>query len=245
LRLNRPKALNSITLDMLDELERALDEIGPDRRIQAVVVSGNGRAFSTGADLKTVRELFERWSDYIDYLYRLATVFQKVEKLPVPTIARIHGFALAGGLELLLCCDMAIAAEDARIGDQHANFGLIAGAGGIPRLTRRVGRAEALEILYTGRWLSGIEAAARRIVLRAVPEPELDAAVSALTDQLMDKSRASLSYMKRAVLAGEDVPLQTALNEERAALIEYFTTSSEPREGVSAFTEKRSPNFNG
>ena len=242
-RLNRPEALNSITLDMLDELEAAVDEIAGDGSVRAVVLMGEGRAFCTGADLKTVRKLFDRWGSYVDYLYRLTAVFRKVEQLPVPTIARVHGFALAGGLELLLCCDMAVAAADAHIGDQHANFGLIAGAGGIPRLARRVGRSVALEILYTGRWLSGAEAAAAGVVLRAVPEPELDAAVSVITDQLVNKSRSSLSYMKRAVLAGEDVPLETALNEERAALIEYFSTSPDPREGVTAFAEKRPPRF--
>jgi len=241
--LNRPEALNSITMDMLDELEVVVDEVANDRSVRAVVLSGEGRAFCTGADLKTVRELFERWGDYVEYLYRLTAVFKKVERLPVPTIARVHGYALAGGLELLLCCDIAVAAEEAKIGDQHANVGLIAGAGGIPRLARRVGRSLALEILYTGRWLSGREAADAGIVLRAVPEPDLDDAVSAITDQLVGKSRSSLSYMKRVVLAGEDVPLETALNEERAALLEFFSTSPDPREGIAAFVQKRQPIF--
>jgi enoyl-CoA hydratase len=243
LRLNRPEALNSITLEMLDELETALDEVARDRGIRVAVLSGAGRAFCTGADLKTVQALFDRWDDYVAYLYRLTKVFRKLEHLPVPTIARVHGFALAGGLEMLLCCDIAVAADSAKIGDQHANFGLIAGAGGIPRLVRRIGRTAALEILFTGRWLSGLDAASAGIVLRAVPEAELDGAISAIIDQLVGKSRSSLSYMKRVALAGEDVPLDTALNEERAALIEFFSTSPDPREGVTAFVEKRPPVF--
>lgn len=241
--LNRPEALNSITSEMLDDFEAALDEVAADRSIRTAVLAGEGRAFCTGADLKSVRELFDRWPDYVEYLYRLTAVFVKVERLPVPTIARVHGYALAGGLELLLCCDMAVASDTAKIGDQHANFGLIAGAGGIPRLARRVGRSKALEVLYTGRWLSGIEAAEWGIVLRSVPAAELDDAVAAITDQLKDKSRSSLSYMKRVVLAGEDVPLETALNEERAALLEFFSTSPDPREGLLAFAEKRPPRF--
>lgn len=245
LLLNRPESLNAITMGMLDEMDAALDRAVADPTTRAVVISGEGRAFCSGADLKSVRALFDRWPDYVAYLYRLTAVFRKVELLPLPTIARVHGFALAGGLELLLCCDMTVAAEDARIGDQHANFGLIAGAGGLPRLVRRIGRQAALEILYTGRWLSGVEAAEAGIVLRAVPEQELDAAVGTITSQLVSKSRTSLSYMKRAVLAGEDVPLETALNEERSALLEYFSTSPDPHEGVAAFAEKRPPRFNG
>jgi enoyl-CoA hydratase/carnithine racemase len=167
-----------------------------------------------------------------------------LERFPVPTIARVHGYALAGGLELLLCCDMAIAADSAQIGDQHANFGLIAGAGGIPRLVRRIGRQKASEVLYTGRWLSGPEAVEYGIVLRSVPEDDLGAAVSELAAKLIPKSRTGLGYIKRVIEAGIDVPLVTALNEERSGLLEYFSTSPHPREGISAFIEKRAPNFN-
>jgi enoyl-CoA hydratase len=243
LRLNRPEALNSITPELLDELEEAVEDVSADRSIRALVISGEGRAFCTGADLKTVMALFDSWPDYIRFVHRLSEVFGKVEACPVPTIAKVHGYALAGGLELVLCCDLAIAADDARIGDQHANFGLIAGAGGIPRLIRRVGRQWGLEILYTGRWLSGIEAAERGIVLRSVPFDGLDEATAAMTDELKSKSRIGLSYTKRAALAGIDVPLETALNEERAALIEYFSSSEHPRRGIAAFLAKAEPNF--
>src|ERR1700744_6296142 len=139
---------------------------------------------------------------------------------------------------------MAVATEQALIGDQHANVGLIAGAGGIPRLVRRIGKQSALSLLYTGRRVSGSEASEMGIVLKAVPEAELDATIFELTANLVNKSRTSLAYMKRVVAAGTDVPLVTALNEERAALLEYFSTSPHPREGISAFLEKREPNFN-
>ena len=122
-------------------------------------------------------------------MHRIAQVFDLLERCPVPTIAKIKGYALAGGLELLLCCDLAIAADDARIGDQHANFGLIAGGGGIPRLIRRIGMQHALELLYTGRWLSGKEAAEYGIVLRSVPSSDLDREVTELTNSLAIKSR--------------------------------------------------------
>src|ERR1700722_7675284 len=133
IRLNRPGALNSLNAPLLDELEDALSSVRSDQA-KVLIISGAGRAFCTGADLKSVIALFDEWPRYVDYLYRIADVFGQIENLPVPTIARVHGYALAGGLELILCCDMAIAAEDAMIGDQHANVGLIAGGGGIPRL---------------------------------------------------------------------------------------------------------------
>lgn len=243
LQLNRPHALNSLNPELLDSLEDALVEVSADRSVKALVLSGAGRAFCTGADLKAVIDLFDRWPDYVAFLYRLTDVCVALEQLPVPTIARVHGYALAGGLEMLLCCDMAVAADDARIGDQHSNVGLIAGAGGIPRLVRRLGKQRAMEILYTGRQLSGSEAADAGIVLRSVPPERLDAAVEELTDQLVHKSRDAASYLKRVVLAGADVPLATALNEERAALLEFFSTSPHPREGIRSFLEKRSPEF--
>ncbi|HEY3751394.1 MAG TPA: enoyl-CoA hydratase/isomerase family protein [Pseudonocardiaceae bacterium] len=241
--LNRPDALNALDFELLAEFDEALAATEADPTVKAAVVSGAGRAFCTGADLKTVMRLLDEWPDYVRYLYRLTAVFRRLETLPIPTIARVHGYALAGGLELVLCCDMAIAADDAQIGDQHANVGLIAGAGGIPRLIRRIGKQSALELLYTGGRLNGPEAAQRGIVLRSVPAEELDSAISGLTDLLVQKSKLGMGYTKRVALAGEDVPLVTALNEERAALLEYFGSSSHPREGINAFLEKRSPNF--
>jgi enoyl-CoA hydratase len=243
LRLNRPDVLNCIDMAMLDEIEQALDDVAEDESVKALVISGEGRAFCTGADLKAVIALFDSWPDYVTYLHRLATVFTKVEQCPIPTIAKVHGYALAGGLELVLCCDLALAADDARIGDQHANFGLIAGAGGIPRLIRRAGRQLGLEVLFTGRWLSGEEAAHYGIVLRSVPSDQLNDAVTAVTDDLRGKSRLGLTYIKRAALAGIDVPIATALNEERAALIEYFSSSEHPRRGIAAFLERKVPDF--
>jgi enoyl-CoA hydratase len=243
IQLNRPEALNSLNPALLDAFDAALDQVVADTSVKVLVLSGAGRAFCTGADLKSVRALIDDWPNYIAYLYCLTEVFGKVDSLPIPTIARIHGYALAGGLELALCCDIVIAAETALIGDQHANVGLIAGAGGIPRLVRRIGRQRASSLLYTGARVTGIEAERLGIVLAAVPEDELTSAVNELAGSLTNKSRTALSFTKRVVAAGTDVPLATALNEERAALLEYFSVSPHPREGISAFLEKREPNF--
>jgi enoyl-CoA hydratase/carnithine racemase len=241
--LNRPSALNSLSPALLDEFIEVLHRIADDQKVKVLVLAGEGRAFCTGADLKEVIRLFDDWPSYVQFLYRLTEVGVLLENLPFPTIARIHGYALAGGLELLLCCDMAIAADDAKIGDQHSNVGLIAGAGGIPRLTRRIGQQAALELLYTGAWLSGAEAAEQGIVLRSVPSDALDAEIDKLTSVLTQKSRTASSYLKRVVHRSTDLPLQTTLDEERSALLEYFSTSPHPREGISAFLEKRKPVF--
>lgn len=242
-RLNRPEAMNSLNHLALDGLESAMAKIESDRSVKAVVVEGDERAFSTGADLKTVSALMDTWPEYVRYVHRIAEVFARIERCPVPTIAKVRGYALAGGLELLLCCDMAVSAEDARIGDQHANFGLIAGGGGIPRLIRRIGAQKALEILYTGRWLSGKEAERYGIVLSAVPSTQLDHEVEKLTSSLVKKSRTSFTYMKRVAKAAVDVPLETALAAEIAALLEYFGTSPDPRRGIQAFLAKETPEF--
>jgi enoyl-CoA hydratase/carnithine racemase len=241
--LNRPEVLNCINVEMLLGLERALDDVSSDESIKVVVISGAGRAFCTGADLKVVLEMFDTWWVYVEFLHTLARVFSKLDNLVIPTIAQVHGYALAGGLELILCCDMTIAADNARIGDQHSNFALIAGAGGIPRLVRRVGRQAALEILYTGKWLLGTEAAELGIVLRSVAPDQLEDAVSELADQLRSKSRQALRYTKRAALAGIDVPIETALNEERSALIEYFSSSDHPRRGINGFLSREPAQF--
>jgi enoyl-CoA hydratase/carnithine racemase len=241
--LNRPEVLNCINVEMLLDFERVLDDVSADESVKVAVLSGAGRAFCTGADLKAVLEMFDTWADYVEFLHMLTRVFSKLDNLVVPTIAQVHGYALAGGLELILCCDMTIAADDARIGDQHSNFALIAGAGGIPRLVRRIGRQAALEILYTGKWLLGSEAAAAGIVLRSVAPEKLEDTVNELADQLRPKSRQALRYTKRAALAGIDVPLETALNEERSALIEYFSSSDHPRRGINAFLSREPAQF--
>jgi enoyl-CoA hydratase/carnithine racemase len=241
--LNRPEVLNCLSPALVDELIDVFKRLAEDESVKVLVLAGAGRAFCTGADLNAVIAMFDEWPAYVAFLYRLTKAAVLLENLPFPTLARVQGYALAGGLELLLCCDMAIAADDARIGDQHSNVGLIAGAGGIPRLTRRIGRQAAFELLYTGGWLTGEEATERGLVLRSVPEPELDAEVSKLAAELATKSRTAASYLKRVVNRSVDLPLGTALDEERAALLEYFSTSPHPREGISAFLERRPPVF--
>jgi len=177
------------------------------------------------------------------YLQSLNGCLFQLEELPIPTVAAVHGYALAGGLELMLACDLALAAEDSRLGDQHTNFGLMPGGGSTQRLPRRIGMPRAMELLTTGRWLSGVEAAAWGLVLRAVPAASLDEELEKLAAPLRGKSRAGLGWIKSVARRGQDLPLRDGISLESEAFVRYVATSPHPREGIQAFKEKRQPRF--
>ncbi len=243
LRLNRPDVLNALNLDLLEELADAVGTVGSDEDVKALVVRGAGRAFCAGADLVLLDTALDNPEALTHYIHRLNFCLFQLEELPIPVIAVVHGFALAGGLELVLACDLAIAAEDAHIGDQHANFGLMPGGGSTQRLPRRIGMQRAMELLTTGRRLSGSEAAAWGLVLRAVPVANLDTELENLLSALRGKSRPGLGWIKSVTRRGQDLPLRDGVALEGLAFVQYLTTSPHPREGIQAFREKRQPEF--
>ncbi len=243
IRLNRPDALNALNLELLAEFSHAVQAVEQDESVKALVIRGEGRAFCAGADLLYFDTVFDEISRLPPYVKLLNNCFFQLEDLPIPTIAVVHGFALAGGLELVLACDMTLAAEDARLGDQHANFGLMPGGGSTQRLPRRVGMQRAMELLTTGRWLSGPEAVEWGLALRAVPQDSLEAELEGLLDQLRDKSRTGLSWTKSVARQGQDLPLRAGIDREGMAFVQYFATSPHPQEGIRAFKERRKPAF--
>ena len=243
LRLNRPDALNALSMELLAEFSDAVASVGQNETIKALVVRGEGRAFCAGADLLFFDTVFDEISLLPPYVRLLNDCFFQLENLPIPTIAAVHGFALAGGLELALACDLTLAAEDARIGDQHANFGLMPGGGSTQRLPRRIGMQRAMELLTTGRWLSGSEAAEWGLVLRAVPGESLEAELETLLGQLRGKSRTGLGWIKSITRQGQDLPVRAGIDREGMAFVQYFATSPHPREGIQAFKEKRQAEF--
>ena len=243
IRLNRPDALNALSPDLLDELSDAVSAVAEDQAIKAMVVRGEGRAFCAGADLTFFDTAFGNPDEFSRYLKRFNSCLFQLEELPVPVIAVVHGFALAGGLELMLACDLALAADDARIGDQHTNFGLIPGGGSTQRLPRRIGMQRAMELLTTGRWLSGSEAAEWGLVLRAVAADDLDDELEALLAPLRIKSRPGLGWIKSVARRGRDLPLVDGIALESQAFVQYMTTSDHPKQGIQAFKEKRQPEF--
>ena len=243
LRLSRPDALNALNPDLLGEFSHAVAAVGNDSSVKAMVVRGEGRGFCAGADLLYFDRVFDDLSCLPDYVRDLNDAFFALEAMPIPTIAVVHGYALAGGMELMMACDMALVSDDARIGDQHANFGLIPGGGSTQRLPRRVGMPRAMELLTTGRWLTGKEAVEWGLALRSAPPEDLEGELETLLAGLRGKSRTGLSLMKNLARSSQDLPLKDGVALEGATFTHVFATSTHPREGIQAFKEKRQPEF--
>ncbi len=243
IRLNRPDALNALSPEVLAELSFGMAEAGNDESIKALVVRGEGRAFCAGADLTYFQSTFEDPALLPEYVAQINDTLRQIEGLPIPVIAVVHGFALAGGLELMMACDMALVADDARIGDQHVNFGLMPGGGSTQRLPRRVGLQRAMELLTTGRWLSGAEAVDWGLALRSVPAEGLDEELEKLLETLRTKSRAGLALIKSVTLRGMGLSIEDGSALESHAFVQYMTTSPHPAQGIQAFIEKRQPEF--
>ena len=243
IRLDRPDALNALNPELLSELSAAVTEAGDDKSIKALVIRGEGRTFCAGADLTYFQEMFADPTLLPPVLAQFNDVLHRIETLPFPAIAVVHGFALAGGLELMMACDMTLMAEDARIGDQHVNFGLMPGGGSTLRLPRRVGLQRAMELLTTGKWISGAEAVEWGLALRAVPAEGLDEELETILGPLRTKSREGLALIKEVTLRGMSLSMEDGVALESRTFAQYMTTSPHPAEGIKAFIEKRQPEF--
>ena len=243
IRLNRPDAMNALGQELVTDLSSALSDVARDESVKAMVLRGEGRCFCAGADLKYFQDAFQSPEALRDYLTKINEMIFQVEDLPIPVVAVVHGFALAGGLELMMACDMALVAEDARIGDQHVNFGLMPGGGSTIRLPRLVGPQRAMELLTTGRWLSGTEAVEWGLALRSAPLEDLDEELEKLLAPLRGKSRPGLHWIKQVTHQGRDLTIRDGSAVEQMAFAQYVATSGHPAEGVQAFVEKRTPQF--
>ncbi|MDY6906678.1 MAG: enoyl-CoA hydratase/isomerase family protein [Chloroflexota bacterium] len=214
--LNRPQVKNCLNTQTLTELERAFDDIERDGEVKVAVLTGSGGAFCSGADLKELRGLDpDRFATFIRLFHR---VCNKIEGLQKPVIAAINAVTLAGGLEVAMSCDLRVAAEDAQLGDHHANFGGIPGGGGTQRLPRLVGMGRAKDILLTGRWLDAREAERIGLVNRVAPAGKLDETVAELVQSLVSKSPASMSAIKGLVNHGMQTDIATGLELEILAI---------------------------
>ncbi len=242
LSLNRPRQFNSLSLQMLENLVNALTELEQDPQVRCVLIQGEGRHFCTGADLDEVQELRASVEALDHFLATGLAAFRRLEQSPLPIVAAVQGLALAGGLELVLACDVVLAAESAQLGDQHAQFGLVPGWGGSQRLPRLIGRRRALELMLSARWLDANEALAFGLVHRVVANGDLRDQALAYCRSLTARSRTGLALMKQLVDRGLDLPLAEALDLERA-LAAPALQSDDVSEGLAAFTEKRTPRF--
>jgi enoyl-CoA hydratase/carnithine racemase len=215
LTLERPDALNAITPTMLDELIVALEQVGADANTGVVVLTGEGRAFSAGVDLKALgNRSLEGGSvgDILDVPARRA--IELLTTMPKPVIAKVNGFCFTGALELALACDLILVADEAKLGDTHAKFGLRPTWGMSQRLLRSVGPARARELSYTARTFSGVDAAAWGLAVRSVPRAELDEAVDELIARILAMSPGSLAAYKDLYRVGLDTGLRAGLDYE-------------------------------
>ena len=240
LRLNRPHALNSLTDELLEALSGGLDVAESDNDVRVVVLAGAGRAFCAGADLAA----FPGPREVHGFLRRVGAVFDRVEQFAKPVIAAVHGIAVAGGLELVLCADLVVATRSARFGDAHANYGLLPGAGGSVRLPRRIGPARAKHLMFTGAVLPAVAFADTDLVTILTDDDGLDEETNALAAALAARSPLGLTAMKQLVARGLEIGIAEALCREQDRLIAHARTQ-DFTEGIRAFSEKRAPVFTG
>lgn len=227
----------------MDGLEAALDTAEA-TGAKVVVLRGAGGSFCAGADLNLVQSLVADRELMAGYVTRLTNLTERLESGPFVSLAVVEGFALAGGCELLMACDLALAGTDARIGDRHLEFGLAPGAGGSVRLVRALPKAQARYLLLTGEAVSGAQAAEWGLVTRAVPSGELDAAVEAVVARLVSRSGDALRAVKRMVGAvGTERSVNEAMLAEREIFLDLMETSPDVKEGLAAFAEDRAPRF--
>lgn len=240
--LNRPDRLNALNLKMLNEIEEAVKNFESDQEVGVIVFTGNGRAFSAGADITQFKELNPITA--INFAKRGRQVMDYIESVAKPTIAMINGYALGGGLELALACDFRIAAEEAQLGLPEINLGIYPGFGGTQRLVRLIGKARAMEIMMTGDRISAKDAERFGLVNKVVPLSMLEEETKKFASKLLEKSPVILALLKQVILYGNDSPLIDGLSMESLGWGVVFATEDQ-KEGVSAFLEKRKPNFKG
>jgi len=246
-RLNRPEQLNAIDSAMLAALDAAIDEVVADAAIRTMLITGNGRAFSAGGDLKKYIELQRDPVEFPRFVAELHRVFGRLRDIPVPVVALVNGVTAAGGLELLLNCDFALVAASARIGDGHLNFGQMGGGGVLTLLPRTIGRARAAELIFSGQLLSAPEAVEWGLASRCVADADLLDAGLEFAAGVATKSPLAVANAKQVMnrLWSDNGSVDAGLRFELERDAYYCLTSKDAPEGLAAFAEKRPPRFEG
>ncbi|NSL50549.1 enoyl-CoA hydratase/isomerase family protein [Calidifontibacillus erzurumensis] len=238
--LNRPKVLNALNRKMVREIVEALEAFDHDDSIKVIVLSGEGRAFAAGADID---EMAEDDSIRLELLNQFAD-WDRIALIKKPIIGAVHGFALGGGFELALCCDVLFAAENAQFGFPEINIGVMPGAGGTQRLTKLMGKTKALEWLWLGEPMSAKEALHYGVVNRLIAPEILMEETTRFAQKLATKPPLSLRLIKEAVYKAVDYSLYEGMQFERKNFYLLFS-SYDQKEGMKAFIEKRKPKFEG
>jgi enoyl-CoA hydratase len=237
-RLNRPQALNALNAALLGELGAAVDAFEADPNIGCIVITGSDKAFAAGADIKEMAT-----KSFMDaFMSDLAADWDRVARVRKPVIAAVAGFALGGGCELAMHCDLIIAADNAKFGQPEIKLGVIPGIGGTQRLTRAVGKAKAMDLCLTGRMMDASEAERAGLVARIVPLAGLMDEALKVAETIASMSLPALMLVKEAVNRAFETTLAEGVRAERRAFHSLFATADQ-KEGMAAFIEKRPPKF--
>jgi len=239
LQLDRPKALNALNLNMMQELADALTKLEADDSVGCVILTGSEKAFAAGADIKEMAEdeylglyKHDRFEDY-----HMAT-----ERFRKPIIAAVSGYALGGGCEIAMMCDFIIAADNAKFGQPEINLGVMPGMGGTQRMLRAVGKAKAMDLCLTGRMMDAEEAERAGLVSRIVPLDDLMETAKEAAAKIASQSQPIAMMTKETIEAGFEMSLSQGIRYERRLFQSMFTTHDQ-KEGMAAFIEKRKPHF--
>jgi enoyl-CoA hydratase len=239
--IDRPDARNALSFALLAELAEALEALDRDGTTRAIVLTGAGdRAFAAGAD---IRELAEQTPARLSADGHF-TAWDRIAAVGLPLIAAVRGYALGGGCELAMSCDMIVAGDDATFGQPEIRIGVMPGAGGTQRLTRAIGKARAMEMVLTGRTMDAAEALTAGLVTTVVPAAETVPTALGLASRIAAMPPLAVRAAVRAVRAATELPLSAGLATERQAFFELFDTNDQ-REGMTAFMEKRPPAWTG
>lgn len=238
--LNRPEALNALNDEVMGALVDALEELDADDAVRCIVLGGSERAFAAGADIGQMAEA----SAMEMYEARRIDRWDAIRKVRTPLVAAVSGFCLGGGNELALACDLIVASETARFGQPETGLGIIPGAGGTQRLTRAIGKAKAMDVILSGRFLTAEEAERAGLVARVVAREAWLEEAKAVARAIAAKGPIAQRLAKESVNRAFESTLETGLDYERKLLYLAFA-SEDAREGLTAFTKKRKPDFEG
>jgi len=242
IKINRPNNLNALNKDTVLELTKAVEELEKDKNIKVAILTGEGKAFIAGADIKQMKDMNP--SEAKKFAEMGHNLLMNIEKSRLPFIAAVNGYALGGGCEVMMACDICIAAVSAKIGQPEINLGIHPGFGGTQRLPRLVGRMKAKELLLTGDNIDANEAHRIGLVNMVVPDDKIMEEAEKMASKIASKSTVQTDFIKALVNKGMEVDLKKACELEISYFSKIFQTEDQ-KEGMSAFLEKRKPNFKG